>query len=195
MKKSILLLIAYFTILHLNAQSSKREEGIQFGLKAGLNASNFSGDLKDNKMRNGLHIGLVTEIIISDKFSLQPELLYSAQGYKDETPDAFSKQKFDYLNVPVLVKYYVANNLSIEGGPQVGYLLNAITRDNDGNTSIPEQSKVDFGVDLGLSYELTSGVFFQGRYNLGITNVNAASNASAFTYANSVFQLSVGCFF
>jgi len=195
MKKLILLLITIYTISNLNAQSSKREEGIQFGLKAGINASNFSGDLKDNKMRNGLHIGFVSEIIISDKFSLQPELLYSAQGYKDETPGAFSKQKFDYVNLPVLVKYYVANNISIEAGPQVGYLINAINRNNDGNTTIPEQSKVDFGVDLGLSYELNNGIFFQGRYNLGITNVNASSNASAFTYANSVFQLSIGCFF
>lgn len=194
--RNILLTITILCIvLSSNAQSSKREEGIKFGLKAGINASNFNGDVKDNAMRYGLHIGVLSEIIISDKFSLQPELLYSAQGYKNESPASFSKSKFDYVLLPVLVKYYAIDNLSVEAGPQVGFLVNSINRDNDGNTDIKDQSLVDFGVNLGLGYELSNGIFLQGRYNLGITNVNNATNASAFKYTNSVFQLSIGCLF
>lgn len=182
-------------LFNANAQSSKREEGIKFGVKAGINASNFAGDLQNNKMRNGLHIGFVSEIIVSDQFSIQPELLYSAQGYKNETPGSFSKSKFDYINLPILVKYYAVDKLSIEAGPQVGFLLNSVNRSNNGNTDINDQSTVDFGIDLGLGYELPSGVFFQGRYNLGITNANNAANADAFKYTNSVFQLSIGVLF
>lgn len=195
MKKNIYLILLLCACLSINAQTSKREEGIKFGFKAGINASNFNGDVEDNAMRYGLHIGLLSEIIINDKISIQPELLYSAQGFKNETPGSFSKSKFDYILLPVLIKYYAIEKLSIEAGPQVGFLVNSINRDNNGNVDIDDQSVVDFGVNLGLGYELSGGFFVQGRYNFGITNVNNAANASAFKYTNSVFQLSVGILF
>lgn len=192
MKNAALLITFFCGLLSLNAQSSKREEGIKFGIKAGINASNFNGDVNNNKMRNGLHIGMVSEIIVNDKISIQPELLFSAQGYKNEDPAVYGKSKFDYVILPVLFKYYAMDKLSIEAGPQVGFLVNSFNRDNNGNTKIENQNVVDFGVDLGLGYEIYNGIFFQGRYNLGITNVN---NNNAVKYTNSVFQLSVGVLF
>lgn len=195
MTKKILLLLTLSTMFIINAQSTKREEGLKFGIKAGVNFSNFNGDIENNAMRNGLHFGLVTEIILSDQFSFQPELLFSAQGYKNETPGAFSKSKFDYIVLPLLVKYYAIDKLSIEAGPQVGFLINAFDRDNEGNTDIEEQNLVDFSMGLGLGYEIKNGIFIQGRYNLGTTNVNGADNADAMKYTNSVFQVSIGCLF
>lgn len=195
MKKCISIFIILLVILQTQAQTSKREEGIKFGIKGGINASNFMGDVEDNAMRYGLHIGILSEIIINDKISLQPELLYSAQGFKNETPGFYSKSKFDYILLPVLVKYYAAEKLSIEAGPQVGFLVNSINRDNNGNTDIKDQSIVDFGVNLGMSYDLSNGIFVSGRYNLGITNVNNSKTSGAFNYTNSVFQLSVGILF
>ena len=195
MKKCISIFIILLVILQTQAQTSKREEGIKFGIKGGINASNFMGDVEDNAMRYGLHIGILSEIIINDKISLQPELLYSAQGFKNETPGFYSKSKFDYILLPVLVKYYAAEKLSIEAGPQVGFLVNSINRDNNGNTDIKDQSIVDFGVNLGMIYDLSNGIFVSGRYNLGITNVNNSKTSGAFNYTNSVFQLSVGILF
>ncbi len=194
MQKKILLAVVLCTCFLANAQTSKREEGIKFGIKGGINLSNFNGDVEDNAMRYGLHIGMVSEIIISDKFSFQPELLYSAQGFKNETPNNFSKAKFDYVNLPLMIKYYAADKFSVEAGPQVGFLVNAKNRDNSGNTSIDDQNVVDFGINAGVGYELKNGMFFQGRYNLGITNVNGDSNG-AVKYTNSVFQLSIGVLF
>ena len=195
MKKIYLVLLVCSSII-TSAQSSKREEGIKIGIKAGINFSNFNGDVPDNNlMRNGLHFGVLSEIIVSDKFSFQPELLYSAQGFKDDTPGLSSKNRYDYINIPLMVKYYAYNNLSVEFGPQVGFLINADNRSNAGNADIPDQNIVDFGMNLGLGYELPNGIFFQGRYNLGITNVNGASNNDQIKYTNSVFQLSVGVFF
>lgn len=192
--KKFLAVIALSTALFANAQSSKREEGIKIGIKAGINASTFNGDLMDDTtMRNGLHFGLVSEIILSDQFSFQPELLYSAQGFKSDTPS--SKSRYDYINVPLMVKYYAYDKLSVEFGPQVGFLINADNRSNAGNVDIDDQNIVDFGMNLGLGYELKNGIFFQGRYNLGITNVNGADNKDVVKRTNSVFQVSVGVLF
>lgn len=196
--KKFLAVIALSTALFANAQSSKREEGIKIGIKAGINASTLNGDMTDNSsMRNGLHFGLVSEIILSDQFSFQPELLYSAQGLRyDSTPAlSSSKSRYDYINVPLMVKYYAYDKLSVEFGPQVGFLINADNRSNAGNADIEDQNIVDFGMNLGLGYELKNGIFFQGRYNLGITNVNGADNKDTVKYTNSVFQVSVGVLF
>lgn len=175
------------------SQSSKREEGIKLGFKSGLNVSNFmSNDIdEDMAIRTSIHIGFLAEVIISDKASFQPELLYSGQGYVGED----TKKKFNYINVPLLLKYYAADNLSIEAGPQIGFLINSVARGNNGDTDLEDQNILDFGVNLGLGYELPSGIFFQGRYNLGLTNINGADNSDTLKYTNSVFQISVGYMF
>lgn len=182
-----------FVVASGYSQSSKREEGIKLGFKAGLNVSNFMSDdiEEDMAIRTSIHIGFLAEVIISDKASFQPELLYSGQGYVGEA----TKKKFNYINVPLLLKYYVAENISIEAGPQVGFLISSIERGNDGNADFEDQNLIDFGVNVGLGYELPSGIFFQGRYNLGLTNINGSDGADTFKYSNSVFQISVGYMF
>jgi hypothetical protein len=195
MGKKLLTALALIAVLSASAQSSKREEGIKLGLKGGLNVANMNGDVENNVIRTSLHLGFISEIIISDKWSFQPELMYSGQGFRSEDPANFSKVKYDYVILPLLAKHYVADRISIEAGPQVGFLVNSFQRDNSGNTDIDDQNIVDFGVDLGATYELRSGVFFSGRYNLGITNVNGAANSDTVKLTNSVFQFSVGVLF
>ncbi len=194
--KKILTIAALVATFYSNAQSSKREEGIKLGIKGGLNVANFMGDIEDNAIRTSLHIGMVSEIIVNDNFSVQPELLYSGQGYtyNGDIP-GYRRSKYDYVLLPVLAKYYVAHNVSVEAGPQVGFLLSSKEKTSDTNTKIGDQSPVDFGVDLGVGYELKTGVFFQLRYNLGLTNVNNAPSSGALDYTNSVFQASVGILF
>src|SRR5690606_28394224 len=179
MKMRKLLLVFCGTLLTTGAvysQASKREEGIKLGFKSGLNVSNFmSSDIEeDMAFRTSIHIGFLAEVIISDKASFQPELLYSGQGYVGEE----TKKKFNYINVPLLLKYYVADNISIEAGPQVGFLINSIERGNNGNTDFEDQNVVDFGVNIGLGYEFPSGIFFQGRYNLGLDRKSTRLNSS-----------------
>ena len=190
--KRILLLTGILIWINLNAQSSKREEGITFGIKGGLNVSDFLGDIKNNTFRTSVHLGVFSEIMISDNFSLQPELLYSGQGYSGRVLPGFSRSKYDYINFPVLAKIYIAKKISIEAGPQIGFLVSAKEKTSDDKINIPNQKTVDFGLNLGLAYDLKNGVFFQTRYNLGLSNINSGSNVNAFKYTNSVIQVSVG---
>lgn len=192
--KKLLLFSALLLTVFANAQSSKREEGIKIGLKGGLNVANMYGDIKDNTFRTSLHIGALAEVIVNDNFSVQPELLFSGQGYSDEGMGGYSRYKFNYLNLPVMAKYYVANNLSIEAGPQVGYLLSKKHKTDETNENVDDLNPVDFSVCFGAGYELKTGVFFQLRYNLGVTNVNKAEN-SAVEFSNGVFQASIGILF
>jgi hypothetical protein len=197
MKKIVLFLGILFCV-QTNAQSSKREEGIVIGIKGGLNMSSFMGDIKDQSMRTSIHLGLLAEIIVSDKFSVQPELLYSGQGSSDNSVSGFSRYKLDYITLPILGKFGLTDKLSFEAGPQLGLLVSAKNKTDDANAKIDGVKTLDFGLNAGLEYELSSGVIFQGRYNLGLTNVDgsplitANSNKRA---SNSVIQFSIGYLF
>lgn len=186
MKKTIFIICIALAGLSVNAQD------IQFGAKAGLNLATLGGDAEVDS-RTSFHVGGFAELMISDKFSVQPELLYSAQGGVSEENDDIVTQ-LDYINLPVLGKFYVAEGLSLEGGPQVGYAINR-TVDNDGEDVDADDAykAIDFGVGLGASYKLEQGIFFSARYNLGLSNVLEEDVFGDDTDAfNNVIQVSVG---
>jgi hypothetical protein len=197
MKKIVLFLGILFCV-QTNAQSSKREEGIVIGIKGGLNMSSFMGDIKDQSMRTSIHLGLLAEIIVSDKFSVQPELLYSGQGSSDNSVSGFSRYKLDYITLPILGKFGLTDKLSFEAGPQLGLLVSAKNKTDDANAKIDGVKTLDFGLNAGLEYELSSGVIFQGRYNLGLTDtglVEAIDGIKNKRASNSVIQFSIGYLF
>lgn len=190
-KKSIFL----FMLISLSAiaQINKREEGIKIGIKSGLNLATFYGDnIEELTFRSSVNLGFFAEIIVSDKFSFQPELVYSGQGSFFEGAEGVSssKIKYDYINLPLMAKFYLVENFALEVGPQIGFLVNKKSKDGSGQRPLDNIAPVDFSIGAGLNYELSSGVFFQGRYNLGITNTNTADNNQRLS--NAVIQLSAG---
>ena len=194
MKKTLIVVIAIGIGAFANAQKTKQDEGIKIGIKGGLNVANIMGDVEDLGIRTSIHAGLVAEIIVSEKFSIQPELLYSGQGATYDGPiPGYSRFKLDYITLPVLAKFPIAKSLSLETGPQVGFLISAKNKTNETNETIPDLKTIDFGLNAGLNYELNNGVFFQARYNLGLTNIGfAGDNDSA---RNAVIQFSIGKLF
>ena len=194
MKKTIIVLSAICLCTFANAQKTKLDEGIKLGIKGGLNVASLMGDVEDLGIRTSIHAGLVAEIIVSDNFSIQPELLYSGQGatYTGSAP-GFSRFKLDYITLPVLAKFPLANNLSLETGPQIGFLISAKNKTNESNDKIEDLKTIDFGLNAGLNYELNNGVFFQARYNLGLTDIGIAGDNSR--ASNAVIQFSIGKLF
>lgn len=195
MKKGLLILAALFTFGYAaNAQDEKASGGgssagmVKFGPKAGLNIATVSDD--DAKAMVGFHVGAFAEIMITDKFAVQPEILYSAQGAKfDGAGDP--KYNLDYILVPIMAKYFVAEGFSVEAGPQVGFLTRAEVSGDGGTVDVKDFTETtDFGVNVGLGYSLPMGVMFSGRYNIGLSDT--AKDNSGDAVRNGVFQLSVG---
>ncbi|WP_400080091.1 porin family protein [Winogradskyella sp. R77965] len=197
MKKVLLFFVtAFFGIAVVNAQ-------VSFGAKAGVNLSDISGEIVDSfDGRTSLFFGAVAEIQISEQFSFQPELLFSSQGsdYSEDFDgeDFEGTVKVNYLNVPLMAKYYVAEGFSIEAGPQIGFLLSAKDEYEDQEDDIKDFLKsTDFGVNFGLGYKLDSGLNFSARYNLGLSdNIDADGfETDGAEYKNSVIQIGLGYFF
>ena len=151
--------------------------------------------------RTAFHVGFVAEIVISETFSFQPELLYSAQG-ADWSEDGFEgTTQVDYLNVPLMAKFYVGEGFSLEAGPQIGFLLSAKdVEDGEDDFDLKDYVKgIDFGLNLGVGYKLEGGLNFGARYNLGLSDINDSDEGDFdegdFSIKNSVIQAYVGFFF
>lgn len=186
MKKITMSLLAIFAA---SGAAFAQTPDIKIGAKAGLNFSTVS-DFPGSKNKTGFHIGGLAEIFINETFAVQPEILYSSEGAKTD----FGKFSLDYINVPIMAKYYVIDGLSVQAGPQVGFLVKAENEVKDFGIKQTidikdETKKVEFGLNFGLGYELPMGVFAEARYNLGLSKLDKDGDGSS---KNRVFQLSVG---
>jgi hypothetical protein len=181
MKKVVLLLMVLFLFGSANAQT-------KFGIKGGLSVSNYRGDVGSNSSKIGFHFGGIAKVKISEKFVLQPELLFSTQGAEFNLSKMVEfKQNLSYVNLPVMAKYYVADKFSFEFGPQIGFLVSAKVIMDGEKTDIKDAFKpIDFAVDFGTGYDLTENISAGIRYNLGVSN-----NFNNFKTSNSVFMLSL----
>ncbi|MDR0754138.1 MAG: PorT family protein [Prevotellaceae bacterium] len=183
MKKTIILAI---TAIVLATGAFAQEKKIEFGVKAGLNLAQEYTEDANTTARIGLHAGVFAEFFISNRLGLQPELLYSMQGGKDNT----GTDKLDYINLPVILKIYVLNrDLSIDVGLQAGYLLSANTSFKSGtDLDIYERcNKFDVAVAFGASYKFAEKFHVGLRYNIGTIKI-----AKTLEHRNRVSQLYVG---
>lgn len=198
MKKVILAAFVLGTCTAAFAQQQ-----LKFGPKAGVNFANLSG-LDNTEMKTGFHVGAVAEIKFNEKFSIQPEVVYSAQGTKFDfmvgnVKVADATQTLDYINVPIMAKYYIVDGFSVEAGPQIGFLAKAETKFENktiGASVIDGDNKdnfksTDFGLGFGLAYDLPVGMFVNARYNLGLSDIRNNTN-SGDAIKNNVIQVGIG---
>jgi hypothetical protein len=170
-----------------------------FGIKGGVNFATINGgDFDSPDSRTSFHAGVFGEFPVApDLFSIQVEALYSGQGFETNVDGGFFggngkvEYQLDYINVPVLAKFYIVKGLSIEAGPQFSFKVNeeidADANADGGDLDLDSAKDFEFGVSGGLSFETPLGIFATARYNQGITEMIENQDAK-----NSVFQLGVG---
>ena len=99
----LLIIVVAFTM------TTKSFAQVKYGVKAGLTLANMlekDDDItysEDYSMKIGFHLGGTAEIPISEKFSVQPGLLFSTKGFKMkiEGIDGF----FEDMNINVNLNY------------------------------------------------------------------------------------------
>lgn len=193
MKKLLLALIAGIAFWGTaNAQTE-----YTFGPKVGLNVTNITHSGGDSKL--SVNVGAFGEARLNDWLGLQMEILYSRQGWKDKVDIDGSNEKVkfrvNYLNIPVMARFYVLDRLSVDLGPQLGIGLNAKAKYKHSGTTVKDKMKdlnsVEFSFLFGLSYDLYDHFLISARYNLGLSNV-FDKDTFGHNNKNHVFQLSLG---
>ena len=212
MKKLILCAVALISGLTI-AQAQSDSKAVQLGVKGGLNSSTISGDdIGELKSRTSFNAGLVAEIPISERVSFQPEVFYSGQGFDIQENDQDNifdtddnvEYQLDYIQVPLLLKVYLVEGLSVEAGPQFGFKIHEeidFEPNNDGgdieiDSNDSNIKDLDTGIALGTAYKFDNGFFLSGRYTFGLTNIfedgTAFENVDA---KNNVWQFCLGFMF
>jgi len=167
MKKLILsFAIISFATVGVNAQ-------VNFGIKGGLNISTLRGDdVEDAKSLIGGYGGLFANIPLSGMFSIQPEVLYSLEGAKEDGAGD-PQTMLNYINIPVMLKYSDPSGFYGEFGPQLGILASAkYKEDGESDVDIKEFLKsTNFSIGLGAGWNFSPKVGVGVRYNLGLSSI------------------------
>ncbi len=181
MKKVFILIAAAIVSMSAMAQ-------VQFGGKVGFDMTNFWGPDVDHGMKPGYQFGLMMEYKFNPHFAIAPEVVFASQGGKSKAlafkvDDDFDfdgvtiadvKYTANYINVPLMLKFYATPEFSIDFGPQVGFNVfnKAKVKGAKKSVDVKDMTQtVDFGLGLGATYNLTENAFVQARYTMGLTKV------------------------
>ncbi len=198
MKRVLLMMLALCLMLSVSAFGQDDTKMLSaFGLKGGLNLANLSGDIENNKSMVAFGGGVFGKITPSPTICIQPEVLFMQMGTEEDF-DNGEKVKLNYIEIPVLIKYVFPTEGSFEpnifAGPAVSFLMSADYGDEDIKDYI---TSVDFGLAFGAGADIAIGdgggkVTFDGRYTLGLTNINDDVDSDEFSIKNGVITFMVG---
>jgi len=212
MKK--LLLIASVAVMGITVKAQET----RFGVKAGYSLSTIKVDETQDDLEarstdpsHTFYIGGLVEHKFGDKFGVQGEVLYSPLGGKEDYNVSEgqlyfrekSKLTFGTLLIPVSAKYFITENMSVSLGASFGVILSAKQKtvidaglglpglDIEGDDDVDIKNDVNtlnIAPFLGAEYMLENGLFFDARYNYGISDLSKSEGK----VTNSFLQVGVG---
>jgi hypothetical protein len=183
MKKAILNYVAksLMVVAICGAGSLATAQDAQFGIKGGVNFSNIVGgddrdNIDDENVLTSFHVGIFTQVGLSDVFYIQPELLYTRKGTElDLGAIGDTQLNLDYLELPIMFRIEVLETINLEAGPYAAYLLNSkITNDNSSGAfelDTDDFRKLDYGLAIGAGFDLEI-LEIGARYNYGLVSLS-----------------------
>lgn len=163
----------------------------QFGIRGGVNFANVSYDDAavevETKSNLAYQLGVFYDAQLTDNFYLRPAILYSVKGSDLETVGVDEDVEFrtSYIEVPLDFMYKIPagfNYFGIYAGPYAGFLVDATSNDADVKDFY---NSLDFGLNVGLTYEFNMGVGIGLNYGLGLANVNDDEDLTDVTVKNN----------
>ena len=176
---------ATFSSLHAETKD------LQFGIKGGLGLSEISNSGASSKSaRVGVQLGGVMTQKLSDSLTMQYEAIYTQKGLTIEGSGTKVEYNLDYLEVPVLAKFKLADKYAVYGG---GYGALALSRKAKITfSSITADGAIDsitnsfdYGLLIGVEAQLAERWSVDARYTLGLNNVFTAADSKNSTIAIS----------
>lgn len=189
------LTLGTFLFVFAFSAFAQDKSGGSFGIKGGLNYATVSkGDFEEGPdPRTSFHFGFMGEVPLVPKIlSLQPELLYSRQGFEYNVQPFIGNSykvtyKIDYINVPVLAKLKLGNIFSIEAGPQFGMKVSEKVESDNSVSDENDVNSFDTAIAGGLSLNFAGGAFIFGRFTQSLNEVVKDSGSK-----NMVIQAGIG---
>jgi len=195
--KKIILLITFLACLTITT-SAQSLLPTKYGIKVGLNFSSLSISSIEgvkptvNSSQIGIAAGACFHIPLSDKWYINPELLYSQKGasfdydfihdYEVNQRDKYATTNqvtLSYVELNPTISFKASDKLSLNFGPSVSFLIGekyTYTQDPTGNplntthilnSGLVEAATLDVGLNLGLSYFIAEDFLVDTRVYTG----------------------------
>ncbi|HKB45721.1 MAG TPA: porin family protein [Chitinophagaceae bacterium] len=168
------------------------------GIKGGANIIKVDGRSFKDEFRYGYHLGGFMELGLGTNWSINPEVLFNQYSTTVDSnfnhiyqnvvnPSYQSHVKLNYLSIPIILNYKLIGPISLQAGPQFGILI-------DKNKTLLQNGASafkngDFSLLAGAQVKL-GGIRVNGRYVVGLSNINDIDNQDKWKYSG--FQLSLG---
>ncbi|MEY8685286.1 porin family protein [Bacteroides sp. AN502(2024)] len=213
MKKGLIFVL--FALVSIVSYSQ-----ISWNAKVGMNMSNLSG-LEESSMKVGFNVGVGMEYQFTEMWSIQPSLMFSAKGAKQDFSQNGEKYESTYspmyLELPIMAaaRFAVAENQNIvvKAGPYLAYGIGGKvknswsdgeesaevkydifkdTKDEDGDIYAAAK-KFDLGIGVGVAYEINK-FFVDLTGSFGLTKLCDGINAKGekTSVKNMNFSIGVG---
>lgn len=177
MKKLLFVAVTFFLLNSIQAQ------GIKLGVKVGANLSDVSGVSFKDGFKFGYHAGFFSELMLTKKFGIQPEVLFSETNlragdslgslYNGISITDIAKIKLQYISIPILLDYKPIPFLTLQAGPQFGIVMNQ-TKPLIANTK-DAFKKGDLSLLLGAQLNVSKFRIY-ARYAVGLADINDFDN-------------------
>lgn len=178
---------------------ARAQAGVQVGGNLGSFRAPTAIDVQTSaRALPGYHLGVFYHLALSPRLALVPQVQYSRErldltqvspGLVDGGYQATYRERFSYLNVPVLLRLS-CGAFYVEAGPQAGYLLGGretgrveytgFTRTAPyevDRTVVGRYRRVDVGPSVGVGLQLPAGVGLAVRAYHGLVSLAPAGEA------------------
>ncbi len=173
--------ILFFIVLLFVHSTNSVAQRFKPGLIFGAVASDVDGvDLKDNDNdfnKAGLTAGALLKTNLSEKNSLQFEILYTQKGSlqkPDSLGNGYYKLNLNYVEIPLMIKHKIVfnvrkkqiTNFYIEAGPSYGRLVRVKQEGTyDYGSAYANNFKNDeIAINLGVGCRIVNNLYLNVRY-------------------------------
>jgi len=184
------------------------------GAEGGLNISDLDVEGEELDSETGVRFGAVLRYAFAPEglIGIQTGVAYSQKGASETDGDLDLAIELDYIEVPLLLTVNLPTASSVRprlyAGPQVAFEASCTLTGTEGSISVDVDCDSDEIEDLGFETESTDfsllfgggldveagpGVLtLDGRYDLGLRNINASSGADQAEAKNRNVQIVAG---
>jgi hypothetical protein len=214
--KNTILIAALIILPFLSSSQSKFRVGVRAGANYVNQVFKTNADIElpePNDYRLSFHAGVISEYRLNDKFSISPELMLSSKGYQYVLDENFEnagekvKIQLNYVSMPILVKYQFLDKFCLGFGSEIGYMIDASRKEEDGIYELldfwkeyDDFNRLDFSLVGAFSFSPLDRFDIGFRYihgfssmwkNMILTDVNGYIVDGKAKIQNRTFQLSV----
>ncbi|MDH7913992.1 porin family protein [Winogradskyella sp. SYSU M77433] len=206
-RKLFLIVIGFLFSVTIGAQNK-----FKIGVNAGLNYPDHRGYeyAKNRKFKIGYLLGVSFDYYLKEDLSIKANINYERKNREreltyfnydaEEVGDESFSEIYEYINVPLLLKYeFGKSKFFINGGPFFNYLLNNkldSNYPNDSNDEITEQKKIDLGLSFGVGTNIalneSNDLVVEIRDDFGVIDIGGVPNHLDGTVKTNTIKLIIG---